>query len=329
MRPVTFESQQIIDAGIELQAENKNITGFALRGRVGGGNPGRLKQVWDEYLSSQNEVVIEPVAELPVEVAEEVKIVSAALAERINQLATELNDKAVRAAERRVAEVTRAAGEQTSQAERELADAAQTVDDLEADIDALQEVYNDTLSQLNSTKDREQSQAIEIAKLKERLSAKETQIEDNVNKLNEIILAHDSEIKEMKDQHAEDLKDLRDQHAENLKDLREKHAEDLKDLREQHDKKEVEYNKRIVSAEKKNESLVKKQTDEIKEIKKSHSNEVFDLAKQIEGLRKEIAIISEAKGSMAGELSSLKSQNKQLMELIAVKENNSDPKNDA
>lgn len=318
MRPVTFESQQIIDAGIELQAENKNITGFALRGRVGGGNPGRLKQVWDEYLSSQNEVVIEPVAELPVEVAEEVKIVSAALAERINQLATELNDKAVRAAERRVAEVTRAAGEQTSQAERELADAAQTVDDLEADIDALQEVYNDTLSQLNSTKDREQSQAIEIAKLKERLSAKETQIEDNVNKLNEIILAHDSEIKEMKDQH-----------AENLKDLREKHAEDLKDLREQHDKKEVEYNKRIVSAEKKNESLVKKQTDEIKEIKKSHSNEVFDLAKQIEGLRKEIAIISEAKGSMAGELSSLKSQNKQLMELIAVKENNSDPKNDA
>lgn len=42
-----------------------------------------------------------------MEVAEEVKAVSAALAERITQLATELNDKAVRAAERRVAEVTR------------------------------------------------------------------------------------------------------------------------------------------------------------------------------------------------------------------------------
>ncbi|EDV4071423.1 hypothetical protein NB12_003361, partial [Salmonella enterica subsp. enterica serovar Pomona] len=118
MRPATFEPQQIIEAGLALQAEGRNITGFALRNRVGGGNPGRLKQVWDEYLSSQTEVTAEPVAELPVEVAEEVKAVSSALAERISQLATELNDKAVRAAERRVAEVTRAAGEQTAQAER-------------------------------------------------------------------------------------------------------------------------------------------------------------------------------------------------------------------
>ncbi|HID4136420.1 TPA: DNA-binding protein, partial [Escherichia coli] len=106
MRPATFEPQQIIEAGLALQAEGRNITGFALRNRVGGGNPGRLKQVWDEYLSSQTEVTTEPVAELPVEVAEEVKAVSSALAERISQLATELNDKAVRAAERRVAEVT-------------------------------------------------------------------------------------------------------------------------------------------------------------------------------------------------------------------------------
>lgn len=50
---------------------------------LGGGNPGRLKQVWDEYLSSQTEVTAEPVAELPIEVAEEVKAVSSALAERI------------------------------------------------------------------------------------------------------------------------------------------------------------------------------------------------------------------------------------------------------
>lgn len=95
MRPAIFEPQQIIEAGLALQAEGRNITGFALRNRVGGGNPGRLKQVWDEYLSSQTEVTAEPVAELPVEVAEEVKAVSAALAERISQLASELNDKAV------------------------------------------------------------------------------------------------------------------------------------------------------------------------------------------------------------------------------------------
>jgi hypothetical protein len=130
MRPATYESEQIIEAGLALQAEGRNITGFALRNQVGGGNPTRLRQIWDEYQASQSTVVTEPVAELPVEVAEEVAV-SAALSERITQLATELNDKAVRAAERWVAEVTRAAGEQTAQAERELADAAQTVDDLE------------------------------------------------------------------------------------------------------------------------------------------------------------------------------------------------------
>lgn len=83
MRPATFEPQQIIEAGQALQAEGRNITGFALRNRVGGGNPGRLKQVWDEYLSSQTEVTAEPVAELPVEVAEKVKAVSSTLAEHI------------------------------------------------------------------------------------------------------------------------------------------------------------------------------------------------------------------------------------------------------
>ncbi|EEM2539805.1 hypothetical protein C3N85_23810 [Salmonella enterica subsp. enterica serovar Morehead] len=95
MRPATYEPEQIIEAGLALQAEGRNITGFALRNQVGGGNPGRLRQIWDEYQASQSTVVTEPVAELPVEVAEEVKAVSAALAERITQLATELNDKAI------------------------------------------------------------------------------------------------------------------------------------------------------------------------------------------------------------------------------------------
>ncbi|EBP3332882.1 DUF2913 family protein [Salmonella enterica] len=153
MRPATYEPEQIIEAGLALQAEGRNITWFALRNQVGGGNPTRLRQIWDEYQASQSTVVTEPVAELPVEVAEEVKAVSAALSERITQLATELNDKAVRAAERRVAEVTRAAGEQTAQAERELADTAQTVDDLEEKLDELQDGYDRLTLALETAKD--------------------------------------------------------------------------------------------------------------------------------------------------------------------------------
>ena len=112
MRPVEFTAEQIVEAGQALQVAGRNITGFALRQKVGGGNPSRLKQVWDEHINSQAVTRAEPVAELPIEVAEEVAAVTKALTEGLATLAVELNDKAVKAAERRVAEVIRTAGEQ-------------------------------------------------------------------------------------------------------------------------------------------------------------------------------------------------------------------------
>ena len=38
MRPAEFAPEAIIQAGQELQATGRNITGFALRQKVGGGN---------------------------------------------------------------------------------------------------------------------------------------------------------------------------------------------------------------------------------------------------------------------------------------------------
>lgn len=49
MRPAIFEPEQIITASEALQQEGRSITGFALRNRVGGGNLGRLKQIWVVY----------------------------------------------------------------------------------------------------------------------------------------------------------------------------------------------------------------------------------------------------------------------------------------
>ncbi|MFC0712195.1 DNA-binding protein [Azorhizophilus paspali] len=117
------------------QDTSRNVTGFALRQRVGGGNPTRLKQGWDDHLARSSVAEAKPVAELPMEVAEELATVTRVLTERLATLAVELNDKAVKAAERRVGEVVRAAGEQREQAEWELADAAQTVEDLEHQLD--------------------------------------------------------------------------------------------------------------------------------------------------------------------------------------------------
>lgn len=173
MRPVEFSADDIIKAGRDLQAAGRNITGFALRQRVGGGNPSRLKQVWDEHLAGQAEQRAEPVAELPVEVAEEVAGVTKELTGRIAALAVELNDRAVKAAERRVAEVVRAAGEQREQAERELADASQTVEDLEAQLDAVKEEQRATQERLAETLVANQAQAVELAQVRERLAAVE------------------------------------------------------------------------------------------------------------------------------------------------------------
>ena len=173
MRPVEFTPESTIKAGLELQAIGRNITGFALRQKVGGGNPSRLKQVWDEYLASQSVVKVEPVADLPVEVAEEVALVTKELTQRLAALAVELNDKAVKAADRRVHEVVRSAGEQRAQAERELADASQTVEDLESMVDEAAVQVSGLEAKLIDLQTAHQAQAVELAQVRERLAVTE------------------------------------------------------------------------------------------------------------------------------------------------------------
>lgn len=173
MRPAEFSPEEIVAAGEALVAAGRNVTGFALRQKVGGGNPNRLKQVWDEHLAAKNTTEAEPVAELPVEVAEEVAAVTKSLTERLATLAVELNDKAVKAAERRVAEVLRTAGEQREQAEREMADAAQTVDELETRLDESRAEVESLERRLSEAQSHGQAQAVELAQLRERLVATE------------------------------------------------------------------------------------------------------------------------------------------------------------
>lgn len=173
MRPVEFTTEQIIEAGQNLQTAGRNITGFALRQKIGGGNPSRLKQVWDEHASSQVATVAEPVAELPEDVAEAVANVSKSLSDRLAALAVELNDRAVKAADRRVHEVVRSAGEQRAQAERELADAAVTVDDLENQLDVVNASVAWQEKRLAEIQAAHQAQAVELAQVRERLAAAE------------------------------------------------------------------------------------------------------------------------------------------------------------
>ncbi|EFP4586959.1 hypothetical protein HX910_004882 [Salmonella enterica] len=179
MRPATFEPEEIIAAGKALQEEGVvNITGFALRKRVGGGDPSRLRQVWDGYLAGQTSVEPEPLADLPPELADAVKAVTVTLTGHVVQLLRELNDRAVRAAECRVDDITRTAEEQKAQAERELADAVQAVDDLEQKLDAVTTDLRKTLELLDGSREREQTYLVELAQVRERLAATEERLKD-------------------------------------------------------------------------------------------------------------------------------------------------------
>ncbi len=217
MRPVEIESEQIIQAGKDLVAAGRNITGFALRQRVGGGNPNRLKQVWNEYLSSQSMATAEPVAELPVEVADEVAAVTKALTERIAALAIELNDKAVKAAERRVSEVVRAAGEQREQAERELADASQTVDDLEAKLDELQAEKDAISTSLADEQASRHAQAVELAQVRERLSAIEQSAKTAAEQHAAELAKNEAAIELERGRHQHEVEQLRADLAEQIR----------------------------------------------------------------------------------------------------------------
>jgi len=183
MRPVEFTSESITQAGRDLQAAGRNITGFALRQKIGGGNPSRLKQVWDEFLASQSVTKAEPGAELPVEVADEVALVTKELTQRLAALAVELNDKAVKAADRRVHEVVRSAGEQRTQAERELADAAATVDDLEAKLDEAAEQTETLQGKVASLQEINQAQAVELARVNAAVEAERERHKQEVDQL--------------------------------------------------------------------------------------------------------------------------------------------------
>lgn len=173
MRPAEFKTEDIIKGGQQLQAEGRNVTGFALRQKVGGGSAPRLKQVWDEYVSGQKVVSVEPIADLPVEVARQFEAMSKALLEKLQSLVVDLNDRAVKAAERRVTEIVKTADEQRAAAERELMDASATVDDLESKLDELKAENESLSNKLNEATATLQGKAIELAQIQERLKASE------------------------------------------------------------------------------------------------------------------------------------------------------------
>ncbi|EAA8948003.1 DNA-binding protein [Salmonella enterica] len=253
MRPATFEPEEIIAAGKALQAEGVvNITGFALRKRVGGGDPSRLRQVWDGYLAGQTSVESEPLADLPPELADAVKVVTATLTGHVVQLLRELNDRAVRAAECRVDDITRTAGEQKAQAERELADAVQTVDDLEQRLEAATADLRKTQELLDNSREREQTNLVELAQVRERLAATEERLKDAEKNGREAAEQHrqQTETQQHKLDDAEQrLTDSVSRYTSDLREAKVEYSATVSELKAQYMQTEGSLLKRIDTAE--------------------------------------------------------------------------------
>jgi len=178
MRPAEHTAEAIIKAGSDLLDQGRKITGFALRQIVGGGNPARLKDVWDEHIERQGATPAQPVATLPAEVADEVAAVSKALTEKLAAFAVHVNDLALKAAGRQVEAEKRRADEATASAELEVADAAKQIEATETDRDTARAEVEDLKAKLVSSQAAQQAQAIELARVHERLTLTEQAARD-------------------------------------------------------------------------------------------------------------------------------------------------------
>ena len=159
MRPAEFPAEAIIEAGQALQAAGRNVTGFALRQKVGGGNPTRLKQVWDDHLAK-----VQPVVELPVEIADALAQVTKSLTEQLATLGAGLYARVDEDAQRKIAVAQRAAAIEVDAATDEADSFKAERDDALAEVEALK-------AKLAESQAQAQAQAVELAQLHERLSA--------------------------------------------------------------------------------------------------------------------------------------------------------------
>jgi chromosome segregation ATPase len=174
MRPVEVSDAEIIEAGQALRAAGQRITGFALRKHLDNkGTPKRLHAVWLAHAAQAAAPAAPPAPDLPPEVAHTLQAVSADLVAKLASLAGELNSGAVRAAEQRVARALDDADQVRLQADQELADASQAVEELEAQVADLRAALVAERAKLTSAGEDAQRQAVELATVRERLTAAE------------------------------------------------------------------------------------------------------------------------------------------------------------
>ncbi|MFO1431817.1 MAG: DNA-binding protein [Candidatus Competibacteraceae bacterium] len=186
MRPVEYPDEVIIAAGQALQAEGRRITAFAIRQRVGGGDPVRIRTVWADYLARCNKQAAEIVKEtLPAEFAAAVEELNTGFLEQWRHLATRLYQLARDSAEARVREALQTARTVQEQAEAEMADAQQNALAQDTRIAELTAQYEATQQRLQTLLQEQEERTQQLATLDLRWQQAQTEVADLREHLNQ------------------------------------------------------------------------------------------------------------------------------------------------
>ena len=173
MKPATYTDEQIIEAGMQLLADNKRVTPFGIRKIIGGGNPERIKTIWQasQKEALEGQIVTEHV-ELPTEFADSLEQTKLSL----DELAQRMYGRAQEIAESRVRESISAARKAKETAEAEIAEAMEAVSELDHEKENLQNQVDELRAQL-------QKQTSENARLQERVGVLTQKTEKNAQEL--------------------------------------------------------------------------------------------------------------------------------------------------
>jgi chromosome segregation ATPase len=55
MRPAEYQEADIIKAGQKIQKEGRTVTAFGIRNALGGGNPLRIGEIWNQYIANEKQ----------------------------------------------------------------------------------------------------------------------------------------------------------------------------------------------------------------------------------------------------------------------------------
>ncbi|TMO83095.1 DNA-binding protein [Pseudoalteromonas spongiae] len=168
-RVAEYSQNEIINAGEQIESNGKHVNPFAIREKLGGGSPDRIKKIWESHIASRQfhdaEQNNEDVIELPTEIQEAFVKNLKTVSSQLERIAQDSFRVAMQLAEKRV---------------------KSTIDEYQTKISEFEQSEQEAFHALE-TSDREKDgleQKVEILTIKnEQLLAENSKLQGNIESL--------------------------------------------------------------------------------------------------------------------------------------------------